>query len=164
MPERKGIWEEIQALFTGYGKKENLREADKKLRETYTADLGEARRKWEGVLKAALDNNQGVEDARKAMNLMDRLANKVEHADYGYAAWSDRKGSIREEDLKKAFDYDQGLGQDLEAIKATAGQVYADCENSNFGLLVENAKKVKNALVEFEGKWDDREKAFGREF
>ncbi len=164
MPERKGIWEEIQALFTGYGKKENLREADKKLRETYTADLGEARRKWEGVLKAALDNNQGIEDARKAMNLMDRLANKVEHADYGYAAWADRKGSIREEDLKKAFDYDQGLGQDLEAIKATAGQVYADCENSNFGLLVENAKKVKNALVEFEGKWDDREKAFGREF
>ena len=164
MPERKGIWEEIQALFTGYGKKENLREADKKLRETYTADLGEARRKWEGVLKAALDNNQGVEDARKAMNLMDRLANKVEHADYGYAAWSDRKGPIREEDLKKAFDYDQGLGQDLEAIKAMAGQIYADCENSNFGLLVENAKKVKNALVEFEGKWDDREKAFGREF
>lgn len=163
MPDRKGIWDEIQALFTGYGKKENLREADKKLRDTYTADLGEARRKWESVLKAALDNNQGSDDARKAMNLMDRLANKIEHADYGYAAWADRKGSIREDELNKAFVYDQGLGQDLEAIRTTAGQVNVDCENSNFGMLAENIKKVKNALVEFEGKWDDREKAFGRE-
>jgi hypothetical protein len=164
MPERKGIWEEIQALFTGYTKKENLREGDKKLRDTYTADFNEARRKWESVLKAALDNNVAADDARKAMSLLDRLANKVAHADYGYAAWADRKGSIREEDLKKAFAYDQGLGADLEAIRAAVGQVYVDCENSNFGVLTENAKKVKNALVEFEGKWDDREKAFGREF
>lgn len=163
MAERKGILEEIGRILNGYGAKENLREADKKLRNSYASDFNEMRRKWESVLKTALDKNLEHDDIRKSMNLLDRLSNKVEHADYGYSGLLDRKGSVREEELKVVLEFDTGLSGELEEMKKNVGQIYIDCENSNFGMLPENAKIFKNELMDFESKWNEREKHFGRE-
>ncbi|MEW6686553.1 MAG: hypothetical protein AB1393_10170 [Candidatus Edwardsbacteria bacterium] len=165
MPEptpKKDLWEEIKNFFH-YGPRENLREADKKLRDTYTQDLRNLRYRWESVLNAALDQGIKSLDLKKVIQILDRLMEKVEHADYGYAGLFDRKGKIREKELEDVLQYDRSLSGNLETIKREILGTNQDCEKADFSLLTERAKGIKGLLLDFEINWDDREKVFGRQ-
>jgi len=59
--QRTGILDQIENLFTaGYGKKEDLRELDKVLRDDYTKVLQELRHDLEKTYLAAIEANQKV--------------------------------------------------------------------------------------------------------
>ena len=132
--DKQGIISKIQNFFTlGYGTKEDLRELDKKLRDNYYADFKTMRHRWEeislGALKAKVRNK---DDYKKVIQVMDRVAEKINRADYGYAGLMDRKGHIRENELAKIFNYDKALGEQVEDMKKSIEEIYVMSEAENW--------------------------------
>lgn len=158
----QGILSKIQNFFTlGYGTKEDLRELDAKQRDLYYMDLKDMRHVWEDLYLEAMDAGQAQSrDYKKVIQVMDRVTEKVRHADYGYAGLLDRKGHIRENELARVFDYDRDLGKELEALKEAVNKTSSEIEAENWETVPEEVKTVKKLLLAFEDKWNEREKQF----
>jgi hypothetical protein len=160
--EKQGILSKIQNFFTlGYGTKEDLRELDKKLRDTYYADLRDMRHVWEDLYLDVLDAGYASNrDYKKVIQVLDRVTEKVRHADYGYAGLMDRKGHIREEELARVFNYDRDVSSDINGLNEAVNKIQMEAEAENWDSIPEEVKNVKRLLLNFENKWDDRENQF----
>ncbi len=161
--DKQGILSQIQNFFTlGYGTKEDLRELDKKLRDLYYADLRDMRHVWEDLYLAALDAGLAASsrDFKKVIQVLDRVMEKVRHADYGYAGLMDRKGHVREDELARVFNYDRALGNDVESVKKAVNTTHTEAEAENWTAIPAEVKKIKGLLLAFENKWHEREKQF----
>lgn len=161
--DKQGVLSQIQNFFTGgYGTKEDLRELDKKLREMYYEELRDMRHLWEDVYLAALNANLSTSktDFKRIIQVLDRVMEKVRHADYGYAGLMDRKGHIREEELARVFNYDRTLGNDVENMKKTIEKAHGEAETENWTNLPAEVKNLKALLRSFENRWREREAEF----
>lgn len=161
--ERQGFLSKIENVFGfGYATKEDLRELDKKLRDSYYEEMKSLRHKWEGIYLAALDTGlkKKGDDFKKVTQVMDRVAEKIHRADYGYAGLMDRKGSIRETALAKVFNYDKALSNDIQGIASAVDELYKDSEAENWTDAATKVKNVKSLILDFESKWDGRETEF----
>jgi hypothetical protein len=158
----QGILSKIQNFFTlGYGTKEDLRELDRKLRDLYYIDLRDMRHDWEDLYLEALDAGVAKSrDYKKVIQVLDRVTEKVRHADYGYAGLLDRKGHIRENELARVFDFDRDFGKELEVLKEAVEKTKTDVEAENWENVPSEVKNVKRLLLTFEDKWNEREKEF----
>ena len=159
--DKQGILAKIQNVFgLGYATKEDLRELDKKLRDLYCADFKSLRHKWEELYLAALNAGKATDDFKKVIQIMDRVGEKVNRADYGYAGLMDRKGHIRESELGRVFDYDKGLNEDIQAIIKAIDELYNDSQAEKWADAPAKARNIKSLILGFESKWDEREKQF----
>ena len=161
--ERQGIFGKIQDVFTfGYATKEDLRELDKKLRDNYYADFKGLRHRWEEIYLAALNGGQMAlgDDFKKVIQVMDRVAEKVNRADYGYAGLFDRKGHIRENELAEVFNYDKALGDEVQGIIRAVDELYNDMESDKWTDARTKVRNVKLSILDLESKWDNREREF----
>ena len=159
--DKQGILAKIQDVFgLGYATKEDLRELDKKLRDLYYADFRNLRHRWEEVYLSALNANVATDDFKKVIQILDRVAEKVNRADYGYAGLMDRKGHIRENELAKVFDYDKALSNELQATINAVNDLYADSQSEKWADAASKARNIKSLILGFESKWDGREKEF----
>jgi hypothetical protein len=159
--DKQGILDKIQNVFTlGYGTKEDLRELDKKLRDFYFADFKSMRHKWEELYLAALNAGKASDDFKKVIQIMDRVGERVNRADYGYAGLMDRKGHIRENELARVFNYDKDLGADIQSITNAVEDLYNDSQAEKWSDAAAKARNVKSLILGFESKWNDREKQF----
>jgi len=107
--EKQGIFSKIQNFFTlAYGTKEDLRELDRKHRDLYYVVLRDMRHVWEDLYLAAMDAG-AVQNRvyKQVIQILDRITEKVRHADYGYAGLWDRKGHIQENELASVFNFDR---------------------------------------------------------
>jgi len=161
--ERQGVLAKIQNVFGfGYATKEDLRELDKKLRDCYYADFKSLRHKWEEIYLTAL--NAGLkkagDDFKKVIQVMDRVAEKIHRADYGYAGLMDRKGQIEETALAKVFNYDKVLSNDIQSLVSSVEELYNDSEADRWADAATKIRNVKSLILGFESKWDGREKEF----
>jgi hypothetical protein len=159
---KQGILSKIQNFFTlGYGTKEDLRELDRKLRDLYYVDLRDMRHVWEDLYLEALDAGAAQSrDYKKVIQVLDRVTEKVRHADYGYAGLYDRKGHIRENELARVFNFDRDLEKELDSLKESINKAKAEVEAENWEALSGEVKRVKSLLLAFEDKWSEREKQF----
>jgi hypothetical protein len=159
---KQGILSKIQNFFTlGYGTKEDLRELDRKLRDLYYVDLRDMRHVWEDLYLEALDAGAAESrDYKKVIQVLDRVTEKVRHADYGYAGLMDRKGHIRENELARVFNFDRDIGNELDGLKAAVDKAKAEVEAENWTAVSAEVKNVKDLLLAFEDKWNEREKQF----
>ena len=160
--KKQGILSKIQNFFTlGYGTKEDLRELDRKLRDLYYIDLRDMRHVWEDLYLAALDAGVAQSrDYKKVIQVLDRVTEKVRHADYGYAGLWDRKGHIRDEELARVFNFDRDLGKDLDGLNDAVSKANSGVEAENWTAVSAEVKNVKSLLLAFENKWTEREKQF----
>jgi DNA-directed RNA polymerase alpha subunit len=160
---KQGILDRIQNFFTlGYGTKEDLREIDKKLRDLMYEDFRNIRHKWEDIYLEALNQNVSTPSSKfkKIIQLLDRIMEKVRHADYGYAGLMDRKGHIREEELARVLNFDQTLNKNVEEIKQTVTQTYNNMEDENWTTVPAEIKKIQGLLMDFEDKLQQRKESF----
>ena len=159
---KQGILSKIQNFFTlGYGTKEDLRELDRKLRDLYYVDLRDMRHVWEDLYLEALDAGVAQSrDYKKVIQVLDRVTEKVRHADYGYAGLYDRKGHIRENELARVFNYDHDLEKELDGLKAAVNKAKTEVEAEKWTAVSGEVKNVKGLLLAFEDKWNEREKQF----
>ena len=160
--QKQGIISKIQDIFTlGYSTKEDLRELDKKLRDNYYADFKSLRHRWEEVYLEALNAKQpNADDYKKIIQIVDRVAEKINRADYGYAGLMDRKGHIRENELAKVFDYDKALGESIRAMEQVVEELYRDVEFERWSETPAKVKALKMMLLDLETRWDNREEQF----
>ena len=161
--QRQGVLAKIENLFGfGYATKEDLRELDKKLRDSYYSDFKSLRHKWEEIYLAALEAGmkKAGGDFKKVMQVMDRVAEKIHRADYGYAGLMDRKGSIKENALAKVFNYDKALSSDVQGLTSSVDEIYSDSEAEKWTEVTDKVRNVKSLILGFESKWDNREKEF----
>jgi hypothetical protein len=162
---KQGLIAKIENIFgLGYATKEDLRELDKKLRDIYYSDFKSLRHRWEEIYLAALNAGMKAtgDDFKKVIQVMDRVAEKVNRADYGYAGLMDRKGHIRENELAKVFDYDKALDVDVQSIVKAIDELYGDSEAENWTDATKKVKNIKNLILSFESKWNSRETEFRR--
>ena len=160
---KQGILDRIQNFFTlGYGTKEDLRELDKKLRDLIYEDFRDLRHKWEDIYMEALNQNisNNGQKFKKIIQLLDRVMEKVRHADYGYAGLMDRKGHIREEELARVLNFDQALSKNVENIRQIMTQTYNNMEDENWATISAEIKKIKGLLMDFEDKFQQRKESF----
>jgi hypothetical protein len=159
---KQGILSKIQDFFTlGYSTKEDLRELDKKLRDAYFSDFKTMRHRWEEISLEALKARQpNKDDYKKVIQVMDRVGDKINRADYGYAGLMDRKGHIREGELAKVFDYDKALGNQVDDLQQAVEDVYGSVEAEDWNEAPSKVRTVKLMLLDIEEKWDGREKEF----
>ncbi|MCW4021970.1 MAG: hypothetical protein NWF02_02255 [Candidatus Bathyarchaeota archaeon] len=160
--DKQGIFSKIQNFFTlGYGTKEDLRELDKKLRDLYYIDLRDMRHTWEDLYLAAMDAGKAQSrDYKRIVQVLDRVTEKVRHADYGYAGLYDRKGHIQENELAHVFNFDKEFSSDLDALKAAVDKTQTEIDAENWDVVSAEVKTVKTLLLSFEDKWTEREKQF----
>jgi hypothetical protein len=159
--DKQGILAKIQDVFgLGYATKEDLRELDKKLRDLYYADFKSLRHRWEELYLAALNVGVATDEFKKVIQIMDRVGEKVNRADYGYAGLMDRKGHIRENELARVFDYDKALSEDTQAIINAIDELYNDSQAEKWADAPAKARNIKSLILGFESKWDEREKQF----
>jgi len=160
--EKQGIFSKIQNFFTlGYGTKEDLRELDRKLRDLYYIELRDMRHVWEDLYLAAMDAGAAQSrDYKSVIQVLDRVTEKVRHADYGYAGLWDRKGHMRENELARVFNFDRDLGKELDGLMAAVSKAQSEVESENWEAVSAEVKNVKSLLLAFEDKWSEREKQF----
>ena len=160
--DKQGIFSKIQNFFTlGYGTKEDLRELDQKLRDIYYIDLRDMRHTWEDLYLAAIDAGEAnSRDYKKVIQVLDRITEKIRHADYGYAGFFDRKGHIREEELARVFNFDRDFVSNLDALKEAVSKAEDETNMENWEAVHAEVKNVKRLLLSFEDKWNEREKQF----
>lgn len=159
--DRQGLLAKIQNLFgLGYATKEDLREIDKKLRDFYFADFKRLRHKWEEIYLSALNTGKATDDFKKVLQIIDRVGEKVHHADYGYAGLMDRKGRVRETEIARALNYDRALSDDIEGIVKAINEFYSETQADNWVGSAGKARNIKSLILSFESKWDEREKQF----
>jgi hypothetical protein len=160
--QKQGIISKIQDIFTlGYSTKEDLRELDKKLRDSYYADFKSLRHRWEEIYLEALNAKQpNGDDYKKIIQITDRVAEKINRADYGYAGLMDRKGHIRENELATVFDYDKALSESVQVIEQAVEGLYRDVEAEKWTEAPSKIRTLKNLLLDLEIKWDSREQEF----
>lgn len=160
--EKQGIFSKIQNFFTlGYGTKEDLRELGQKLRDNYYVDLRDMRHVWEDLYLEAI--NAGVaqsRDYKKVIQVLDRITEKVRHADYGYAGLWNRKGHIREDELSHVFNFDTAISSDIENLNEAVSKAKSKIEAEKWESVSVEVKNVKTLLLAFEDKWNEREKQF----
>jgi len=159
---KQGILSKIQDFFTlGYSTKEDLRELDKKLRDNYYSDFKSMRHKWEEIYLEALNAKESnKDDYKKVIQVMDRVAEKINRADYGYAGLMDRKGHMREDELARVFDYDKTLGDQVDGLEVAIEEIYGLAEAENWSETRTKVRGVKISLLNIEKKWDEREREF----
>jgi hypothetical protein len=159
--DRQGLLAKIQNVFgLGYATKEDIRELDKKLRDSYYADLRSLRHKWEELYLAAMNAGKATDDYKKVIQVMDRVAEKVNRADYGYAGLMDRKGHIRENELTRVFNYDKTLNEDIKTLIGAVDDLYNDTQAENWTDASAKARNIKYLILGFETKWNEREEQF----
>uniref|UniRef100_A0A7J3V0Y4 Uncharacterized protein n=1 Tax=Candidatus Methanosuratincola petrocarbonis (ex Vanwonterghem et al. 2016) TaxID=1867261 RepID=A0A7J3V0Y4_9CREN len=159
--ERQGIWSKVQNFLTmGYGTKEDIREADKALRDSYYQSFKEMRQRWSEINLAALDAGLKGDDFKKVMQVMDRLMEKIHRADYGYAGLFDRKGKIGEEGLARSLDFDKEFGASLSDLESEIAETYRAYEAGDWNSVSAKAKLLRSKIVSLDEKWNEREKVF----
>ena len=159
---KQGILSKIQNFLTlGYGTKEDLRELDKKLRDSYYSDFKAIRHRWEEIsLEALKAKMRNKDDYKKVIQVMDRVAEKINRADYGYAGLMDRKGHIRENELAKVLNCDKTFGDQIQNLEKSIEDIYGLVEAENWSETSPKVRAVKLMLLDIEEKWDGREKIF----
>ena len=161
--DKQGILDRIQNFLTlGYGTKEDLREIDKKLRDLMYKDFRRIRHRWEDIYLEALNEAVALSGRKfkKIIQVLDRVMEKVRHADYGYAGLMDRKGHIRENELARVYNYDKDLSVEVDGITRTVDEIYSKMEDEDWTTIAPDVKKVKTLLLAFEDKLEQREEQY----
>ena len=155
--ERRNWLERIAAKIPGikgYLDRELRRDVDKMQREWLAHQLDRGRgsvqehiREWSrsGEL-ANLDLASSLDKA------LDRLANRVRHADYGYTGFFDAV-KIGEDDLDRLYEYDQSLREDVQACRESVAQLAEADEEA----LSEGMSSVEGAIEQLQDRVDRRE-------
>lgn len=120
--DRRNFLERLVNKIPGlrsYQERETRREVDKMQRDWLAAEVDRARqgvqrkvRKWTRAGQLEI-----LDVASSLEKLLDRFANRIRHADYGYTGFFDAV-KIREDELERLYEFDLRLSDTVEALAA----------------------------------------------
>jgi hypothetical protein len=144
--------------YHGYKEKENRRAADKLLRDQLTKQLDEQRRRLAELQRNLVDSGGllMVDDLDRAVTKVQKLADKIRTATYGYAGIFDAV-KVKEEQLDTLYVFDEGMLEHVTSVE-TAIDALATAIDSN-GDVKSAIRAVVSAAGEAETTWRQRESA-----
>jgi hypothetical protein len=144
--------------YHGYKEKEDRRAADKLLREHLAKQLNELRRQLADLQRDMLDGGGLllIDDVDRAVTKVQKLADKIKTASYGYAGLFDAV-KVKEGELDSLYMFDEDMLTYIEAIQTTVNALAAAIQEN--GDVKAAIKDVVSAAEEAEATWSRRESA-----
>ena len=144
--------------YHGYKEKENRRAADKLLRDQLTKQLDEQRRRLAELQRNLLDGGGllMVDDLDRAVTKVQKLADKIRTATYGYAGIFDAV-KVKEEQLDALYTFDEGMLQQVASVQTAIDALATAIDAS--GDVKAAIKAVVSAADQAETTWRQRESA-----
>jgi hypothetical protein len=130
--------------FHGYKEKEIRRESDKLLRNQIYQKLSSAESQAKDTYRSLV--NQGIndtwDDTDHLMARLDRVVERINHSEYGYAGFFDVT-KVKEPDLDRMMDYDYQLLQMTDSVTTAIQGLKDSVDNGH----VQDAKgKISDAM------------------
>jgi hypothetical protein len=130
--------------FHGYKEREIRRESDKLLRNQIYQKLSSAESQAKDTYRSLV--NQGIndtwDDTDHLMARLDRVVERINHSEYGYASFFDVT-KVKEPDLDRMMDYDMQLLQMTDTVTAAVQGLKDSVDN---GRVQETKGKISDAL------------------
>jgi hypothetical protein len=144
--------------YRGYKEKEDRRAADKLLREHVADQLSEQQRRLAELQRDLLEGGGLllVDDLERVVTKVQKLADKVRTASYGYAGLFDEV-KVKEEELDALYDFDESLLGHVSAIQAAIDALAAAMDAS--GDVKAAIQDVVSTAEEANATWRQRESA-----
>jgi hypothetical protein len=171
LSEKKGLYEEAKKQmrlserilaaipgFRGYKEKELRRESDKLIRNHLYRKLHKAKGGLKTVFQKLSDRRlfEVLTDMDRLMAKADRVAEKVNHASYGYTGFFDVV-KVEEEDLDRMIDFDSQLVDEVENIVSEIAAFKSEVMRQEVKNAREHIKNISEKLEAFEETFDNRE-------
>lgn len=146
--------------FHGYKEKELRRESDKLIRNHLYQKLSEAKNDLKTVFQKLSDRRmfEVMTEMDRLLAKFDRVAEKVNHASYGYSGFFDVV-KIDEAKLDRMIDFDNQLVDDVDSIDGEVEAFKADVMKGKFEKAKEHVQGLTEAIEAFEEAFDKRSEA-----
>lgn len=143
--------------FRGYKEKELRRESDRLLRNHLYQKLSEAKNNLKTIFQKLSDRRsfEALTDMDRLVAKFDRVAEKVNHASYGYAGFFDAV-KIEEEALDRMIDFDNQLVDDVDGIASEVATFKSEVTKQKFDKAKERIQNLAGTLETFEEAFDKR--------
>jgi len=171
LSEKKGMYEKAREEmrlserilaelpgFRGYKEKELRRESDKLIRNHLYQKLTEARKDLKETFQKLSDSklHEVLTDMDRFIMRFDRIAEKINHASYGYAGFFNIV-KVDEAKLDKMIEFDTGLLDDVEKIAQETTAFKKEVAKRNFEKVSEHIDNLSSMLEELEETFNGRE-------
>ena len=159
----RGLLKKIQLVipgFKGYREREDLRIADRLLREQLADRLGMAVRDLEASRDKLAQNNdiEWLDEVGKLINDTTAAQNKIRHAEQGYTGVSPDY-RIEQSQLNRMYDWDLSLLYNIDNVKGGAEKL-KDASSSGDNDEIEKGLSIaKEALIKFDELFNTRREA-----
>lgn len=142
--------------FSGYLDRERRRDADRLQREFMARSLSDLKRKVQDAQEALLEAGQMKLMAKldDVGNVMDRVVNRLRHANQGYAGFFD-VNQVNEEELARIYEFDLSLVNNLSHAEEAVTALNANVDKEDVKNRVSDLEK---SIRELDSKLDERER------
>ncbi|MEM3587165.1 MAG: hypothetical protein QXO71_07600 [Candidatus Jordarchaeaceae archaeon] len=89
------------------------------------------------------------------MALVDRVAERINHADYGYTGFFDST-KIREPELDRMYEFDASILDDVETFQKEVKEFKEELESGNFDGSYQRVFSLRRTLDNIDKKFGDR--------
>jgi DNA repair ATPase RecN len=143
--------------FRGYKLREQRREADRIVRDYIYRALEQSRDNLTGCLQALSDSKalELMEPMNRLLAKLDRIAEKINHASYGYSGFFDSI-KIEEVELDKMLSYDTQLMDLVRKFSATTASFKSDLTQNKLENARTAQKDLEASVANLESTFDER--------
>lgn len=143
--------------FRGYKEKELRRESDRLIRNHLYRRLSEAKSDLKDVFQKLSDRRlfEVLTDMDRLVAKFDRIAEKVNHASYGYTGFFNVV-KVEEENLDKMIDFDNQLIDDVEKLVNEVNEFKVEVTRQEIKKARERIQHLVETLEAFEETFDKR--------
>jgi hypothetical protein len=158
--EDRGILKTIQTFvpgFRGYRLKEDLRDSDRMLRTQLTKLLGLQRRGLEQCREMVVQNfnSSQLEAIGGLISKFKTVEGLVLHAETGYSGIA-ADIRVKETELNRLYEYDTSLIDNIGILSKSVESLKMSLKANDTAQSNEDIMEIKNAISEFEDKFDRR--------
>lgn len=152
--EDQGLLKKIQMFvpgFRGYRRKEDLRDADKMLRQQLAQKLSVQRRNLEDCrsLITKTYNSKPLDVLGGVISQFKKVESQVNFAEMGYSGIS-ADIQIKEDELNNLYEFDAGLFGDVTMMSQAIGNLKLSLAAQDDAKALVDLMEVKNRITEFE--------------
>ena len=143
--------------FRGYKEKEIRRESDRLLRNHLYLKLSTEKNDLREISQKIADRRyfDVMTDMDRVLAKMDRVAEKVNHASYGYSGFFDAV-KVKEDNLDNMIAFDNKLVDSVNALASQIDAFKADLASGNTSNMKTDVQNVTVKLESLEDTFDQR--------
>ncbi|MBS7248655.1 MAG: hypothetical protein QXN15_08615 [Candidatus Jordarchaeales archaeon] len=101
------------------------------------------------------DLRESWEQMDRLMALLDRVSERINHADYGYSGFFDAV-KVREKELDRLYEFDMGILEDVEAFRRGILELKERMEKGNLKDVYQDVFRLRRVLDDIDKKFNER--------